>query len=242
MPCKFLKEATEMKYNTILIDLDDTLIDTIGNTETTIREIYNDYNLNEHFSSFDEFFVNHYRPNNIRLWKAYEKQEITKQELMNERFVGVFRGVADIAIEHLEVMNQDFLGRIVLKSSLIDGAIDLLDYLKSKYRLCVLSNGFTEMQYVKIKSAGLDGYFDEIVLSDVVGINKPQAGIFDYALRKLNASKSEVIMLGDNYSSDIVGARNANIEQIWYNPKKQDPADFDPTYTIEHLSEVKTIL
>lgn len=231
-----------MKYNTVLIDLDDTLIDTIGNTEVTIREIYDDYNLDEYFASFDEFFVNHYRPNNIRLWKAYEKQEISKQQLMDERFVGVFREVADISDERAQVMNQDFLGRIVLKSSLIDGAVDLLDYLKSKYRLCVLSNGFSEMQYVKIKSAGLEGYFDEVVLSDVVGINKPQVGIFDYALRKLNAGKSEVIMLGDNYSSDIVGAHNAHIEQIWYNPKKQEAADFSPTYTIEHLSEVKSIL
>lgn len=231
-----------MKYNTILIDLDDTLIDTIGNTEVTIREIYDDYNLGEYFASFDEFFVNHYRPNNIRLWKAYEKQEISKQQLMDERFVGVFREVADISDERAQVMNQDFLGRIVLKSSLIDGAVDLLDYLKSKYRLCVLSNGFSEMQYVKIKSAGLEGYFDEVVLSDVVGINKPQVGIFDYALRKLNAGKSEVIMVGDNYSSDIVGAHNANIEQIWYNPKKQEAIDFKPTYTIEHLSEVKSIL
>lgn len=231
-----------MKYNTVLIDLDDTLIDTIGNTEVTIREIYDDYNLSEYFASFDEFFVNHYRPNNIRLWKAYEKQEISKQQLMDERFVGVFREVADISDERAQVMNHDFLGRIVLKSSLIDGAVDLLDYLKSKYRLCVLSNGFSEMQYVKIKSAGLEGYFDEVVLSDVVGINKPQVGIFDYALRKLNAGKSEVIMLGDNYSSDIVGAHNAHIEQIWYNPKKQEAADFNPTYTIEHLSEVKSIL
>lgn len=231
-----------MKYNTILIDLDDTLIDTIGNTEVTIREIYDDYNLSEYFASFDDFFVNHYRPNNIRLWKAYEKQEISKQQLMDDRFVGVFREVADISNERAQVMNQDFLGRIVLKSSLIDGAVDLLDYLKSKYRLCVLSNGFTEMQYVKIKSAGLEGYFDEIVLSDVVGINKPQVGIFDYALQKLNAGKSEVIMVGDNYSSDIVGAHNANIEQIWYNPNKQEAVDFKPTYTIEHLSEVKSIL
>ena len=231
-----------MKYNTVLIDLDDTLIDTIGNTEVTIREIYDDYNLSEYFASFDEFFVNHYRPNNIRLWKAYEKQEISKQQLMDKRFVGVFREVADISHGRAQVMNQDFLGRIVLKSSLIDGAVDLLDYLKSKYRLCVLSNGFSEMQYVKIKSAGLEGYFDEVVLSDVVGINKPQVGIFDYALRKLNAGKSEVIMLGDNYSSDIVGAHNAHIEQIWYNPKKQEAADFSPTYTIEHLSEVKSIL
>lgn len=230
------------KYNTIFIDLDDTLIDTVGNTQTTIREIYDDYNLKEHFSSFDDFFVNYYRPNNIRLWKAYEKQEISKQQLMNERFTGVFRGVADVSEERAQVMNHDFLGRIVLKSSLIDGAVELLDYLKPKYRLCVLSNGFTEMQYVKIKSAGLEGYFDDVVLSDVVGINKPQAGIFEYALQKAKVEKSEVVMLGDNYSSDIIGAHNAGIEQIWFNPQNSEAPDFKPTYVVEHLSQIKKIL
>lgn len=231
-----------MKYNTIFIDLDDTLIDTVENTKITIREIYEDYDLQNYFSSFDDFFVNHYRPNNIRLWKAYEKHEITKQELMDERFTGVFREVADISDERAQEMNRDFLGRIVLKSSLIDGAVELLDYLKPKYRLCILSNGFSEMQYVKIKSAGLEGYFDDVVLSDVVGINKPQVGIFEYALRKANVDKSEVIMLGDNYSSDIIGAYNAGIGQIWFNPNDSQAADFEPTYVVNQLSEVKGIL
>lgn len=231
-----------MKYNTIFIDLDDTLIDTVGNTETTIGEIYNDYDLKQYFSTFDDFYTNHFRPNLVRLWKAYEMHEISKQELMTERFSGTFRGVADISSEKAQVMNKDFLGRIVHKATLIDGAIDLLNYLKPKYKLCILSNGFSEMQYTKMKSAGLDGYFDEVVLSDVVGINKPHAEIFDYALNKMSVRKSDAIMVGDNYSSDIKGARNAEIEQIWYNPKRSDATDFVPTHTVDHLLQIKDIL
>lgn len=129
------------------------------------------------------------------------------------------------------------------KGAIVEGATEILDYLKSKYRLHILSNGFTEMQYTKMESAGLSlGYFDNVILSDKVGVNKPHPDIFRYAVEKTSARPNEIIMIGDNILTDIRGAYDSNIDQIWYNPEGKTAQDFKPTHTIEKLSEIRNIL
>lgn len=231
-----------MKYTDILIDLDDTLIDTARNTKETVREIYNDYQFSDYFDTFDNFF-SLYHTNVSKLWDMYNKGQITKEKIQRERFtvsLGHLNGFDD---KRIQTINHDYIGRIMKKGAIVEGATEILDYLKSKYRLHILSNGFTEMQYTKMESAGLSlGYFDNVILSDKVGVNKPHPDIFRYAVEKTSARPNEIIMIGDNILTDIRGAYDSNIDQIWYNPEGKTAQDFKPTHTIEKLSEIRNIL
>ena len=106
----------------------------------------------------------------------------------------------------------------------------------------ILSNGFREVQYKKIENSGLKPYFDKIILSDEIGVNKPHADFFMHALKKTNANRSHTLMIGDSWDADIVGAYNSNIDQLWFNPEEHHPNAFTPTYCVKTLSEIKAIL
>lgn len=236
------KSYIVMKYTDILIDLDDTLIDTATNTKETVKEIYNDYHLNEYFATFDEFFP-FYSANVSKLWDKYNKGQITKDEIQKERFAVSLRQLEGFNDERIQIINEDYIGRVMKKEALVEGAIDLLEYLKPKYKLHILSNGFTEMQYTKMESAGISfGHFENIILSDKVGVNKPHPDIFRFALAKTGAKANETIMIGDNILTDIKGALDSGIDQIWYNPEDKSPKGFKPTYTVMKLSEIENIL
>jgi putative hydrolase of the HAD superfamily len=230
-----------MKYTDILFDLDDTLIDTAENTRITVGELYEDYNFGNYFPSFNDFFVIYYA-NISRLWQLYSHGRISKKTLHRERFIGALNMVEEISEEQALAINDDFIVRVMEKGALIEGAKELLDYLHSKYNIHILSNGFTEMQYKKMDSAGLSAYFDKVILSDVVGVNKPHSDIFAYALNEIEKDKEDVIMIGDNVINDILGASDYGIDQIWLNPENISPGDVRPTYTVRLLDEIKAIL
>lgn len=230
-----------MKYSTIFIDLDDTLLDTVYNTVDTLKELYADYGLEKYFGSFNAFFET-FQNNNLNNWRLYECNQISKDALIRNRFIGAFRSVDEVDDKKALEINADYIERIVKKDRLIDGAKELLDYLKQKYKISTISNGFTEMQFRKMKSAGLSSYFDKVILSDEVGINKPHPDIFDYALREAGVERANAIMIGDNYFSDIAGASNSGIDQIWFNPAGKLATDLKPTYTVRNLNEIKNIL
>ncbi|NDV79148.1 YjjG family noncanonical pyrimidine nucleotidase [Dysgonomonas sp. 511] len=231
-----------MKYTDILLDLDDTLIDTAANTKVTVEEIYYDYGLDAHFSSFADFFTFYYT-NVSRLWVMYNKGEISKDEIQQERFAVSLRHLPGMTEEHIRTINLDYIERIMTKGELIEGAIDILDYLKPRYRIHILSNGFTEMQYKKMDSAGIAlSYFHNIILSDVVGVNKPHPDIFTFSLNEIQATADKVIMIGDNLQTDIIGAYNSGIDQIWFNPDNKPSPEIVPTYIVGRLEEIKRIL
>jgi putative hydrolase of the HAD superfamily len=177
-----------------------------------------------------------------RLWELYGRGKITKAILHRERFIAPLNTVEEISDEQALAINDEFIKRVMKKGTLITGAEELLDYLKSRYSLHILSNGFTEMQYVKIESAGLTGYFDKIILSDEVGVNKPHPDLFSFALKKIGADRDRVIMIGDNLFTDIGGAYNSGIDQVWYNPEHKPIQDFQPTYIVDKLYDIKNIL
>lgn len=230
-----------MRYTDILLDLDDTLIDTVENTRLTLIELYDDYGFGNYFPSFADFYEIYFA-NVSQLWELYGRGKITKATLQRERFIAPLNFVEEITEEQALAINDDFIERVMLKGTLIDGAVDLLDYLQSRYKIHILSNGFTEMQYVKIKSARLDNYFDKVILSDEVGVNKPHPDLFSFALEKIGVGTDNTIMIGDNLFTDIGGAYHSGIDQIWFNPKSKPIKDFQPTYIVKELSEIKSIL
>lgn len=226
-------------YATIFFDLDDTLWDTIQNSKESLEEVYHKYQINRFYSTFDQFY-NVYLPLNTSLWEKYSKGEITKEELVSTRFKLPFQQF-DVELDSSQ-MNKDFLNLTASKSRVVDNAFEILDYLKGKYELHIISNGFQEVQQRKIDNAKLTNYFDKVILSDNIGINKPDRRIFDHALELTSTKREEAIMIGDNFDTDITGARNSNIDQVWFNPDGDAAKDFTPTHTISSLLELKSIL
>ena len=228
-------------YKHLFIDLDDTLWDIHNNSKECLVEIYNDYGYNKYYESFDDYY-NVYMPSNFHLWGLYRNGTINKDELIVERFLVPVREFGIDDADYAKKLSDDFLERTTLKTKLVDGTMDLLEYLKPKYKMHILSNGFREVQYKKIENSGLKPYFDKIILSDDIGINKPHIEFFNYALEKTKANPSDTLMIGDSWDADILGAYNSDIHQLWFNPEGFPSDGFTPTYCVKSLDEIKDIL
>ena len=118
----------------------------------------------------------------------------------------------------------------------------MLEYLRPKYNLYILSNGFKELQSRKMQTAGIDKYFDALILSEDIGVNKPDSRLYEHAMHRTASKPEESIMIGDMFDTDIVGAANFGIDSIYYNPKGKTGHPFAPTYEVRHLLEIKDIL
>lgn len=228
-------------YKSLFFDLDDTLWDTQYNNKECLKEIYMDYNFARHYKSFEAFY-DIYMPHNLQLWAQYRKHEIDRKTLILERFLHILRPLGITDEDYTLKLNSDFLQRTANKTKLIPGAIDLLKYLRPYYRMFILSNGFREIQSLKMKNSGLSPYFEKIILSEDAGIQKPHKGIFDFALKTTNSRRKESIMIGDSWEADIEGAYQSKIDQIWYNPEKIPHQEFSPTYQADALIKIKEFL
>ena len=144
------------------------------------------------------------------------------------------------------VAASDRYGDIISREpGIVPGAKELLDYLKGKgYRLHICSNGFHEVQYRKLRSAGLEDYFSTVILSEDAGANKPRKGFFDYAFTRTGAQRETTIMIGDHYDTDIAGAINAGLDTIFFNRWNVDPKTLNrqPNYIVDKLVEIEKIL
>ncbi|MDH6535080.1 noncanonical pyrimidine nucleotidase, YjjG family [Parabacteroides sp. 52] len=231
-----------MKYKNLFIDLDDTLWDTYHNNKECLEELYTDYHWEKYYASFEAFYAI-YMPNNELLWKKYREQEIDRQTLIFERFHYILSPMGIHDRETVLSINNDFLQRTTTKTRLVPGAIELLEYLRPSYHLFILSNGFREVQFKKLKNAGLSPYIERMILSEDAGIQKPHKEIFDFALKNTNSRRNESLMIGDSWEADIVGAYHSGIDQIWLNPQEiPSSAEFTPTFTVKTLKEIEGIL
>jgi len=135
----------------------------------------------------------------------------------------------------------DFMHRTSSKPHVFPYTFEILNYLKERYELHIITNGFDESQAKKIRSAKLEPYFDLIVTSETTGHKKPDARIFHHTVERLGTSHDLCLMIGDNPKSDILGAINAGIDQVFFNPKLEK-IDLNPTFTIGHLRELEKLL
>jgi len=229
-------------YKHVFIDLDDTLWDFHANAKESLHEVFDQRKLSQYFEDFEHFFKI-YAKRNLELWELYGKGEISKDFLMIERFRHPLVKMGVDNDELAEQIGTQFLDILPTKTILLPFAQELLDYLYPKYPLTIISNGFVEVQYRKLRSANIEHYFTHIVLSEAAKALKPDKRIFEYALKLNAATAPETIMIGDSYAADIVGAQNADIDQVFLDPKyitldKNKPA----TYTIKDLQEIFKIL
>ena len=237
------------KYKAVFLDWDDTIGDFHGAADLALAQMYEKYQLDRYFASLDEF-VGLYKPHNLDLWAKYGEDKVTKEYLSLDRFLFPLmhgslypNGETAQVIRLAMTMSDDFLALTTAHFSLLPGAEELVRYLAKKYPLTIVTNGFIEVQYEKFDKSGLKNYFSHIVLSEEVGCQKPNPRIFEEALRMNGLAAEDVVMIGDSWSSDIQGAINAGIDQIWIR-KSQDPLPEgqSATYLVQSLSEVMEIL
>ncbi|MDK2978460.1 MAG: putative hydrolase of the superfamily [Bacteroidales bacterium] len=228
------------KYKHIYFDLDRTLWDFDSNAKETFQDIYEKHELHKIFNKFDNFYHT-YVKHNERLWKIYRDGKIKKSVLAFKRFALTLEefGVKDEGLA--KIIGQDYIEISPTKKRLFPGTYETLEYLKNKYNLYIITNGFNEVQFTKLKNSKLDTFFKKIFTSENAGAQKPNAKIFEHALKSVNARKKESVMIGDDIDTDIIGAKKFGLDQVYFNPLGKKHSE-DITHEITSLKELQNIL
>lgn len=230
-----------MKYEHIFFDLDHTLWDFDRNAEETLHELYRSHSLEGLGISCAYTFIEAYTKNNHELWAAYHHGRISKEYLRDNRFkrtfieLGVPPEVVPLSFE------EDYVRICPTKTNLFPHVHDTLAYLQRKYTLHLISNGFLEATKTKVELSELGQYFRTIVISENVGVNKPDKAIFEYALKGAGAKKENSLMIGDSIEADIRGALDYGIDAIYFNPTNK-PSPPEVKVQIASLIDLRDLL
>ena len=231
---------TSRDYKCIFFDLDHTLWDYDCNARETLLELHTFYKLHEKGIPFEDFH-HHFKSINLHLWELYDRGLIDNEVIRNQRFSKVLEQFKVREDKLSAALSHEYLHGCPKKANLVPHAKEMLEYLSRYYKLTVVTNGFEEIQHVKLLSGNITHYFDHVITSQKAGYKKPSREIFDYALSANKLQCHEVIMIGDNLITDIGGAKNACIDTVFYNP-----AAVAHTEKVDHeiscLSELQNIL
>lgn len=230
-----------MKYKNLFFDLDDTLWAFSVNARDTFEEMYFKHGLDAIFDSFEHFY-SLYQQRNTELWLEYGNGQITKEELNRQRFLYPLEAVGAGDSVLSRTYSDDFFAVIPTKKRLMPHAMEVLEYLSSRYNLYILSNGFRELQFRKMRSGGIDGYFKKVILSEDIGVMKPWPEIFHFALSATQSELKDSLMIGDSWEADIIGANGVGMHHAFYNPSGRTTDSFRPTYLLKDLKELMEIL
>ena len=236
-----MKEQLPKNYKHLFFDLDHTLWDFEQNAKETLMDVYEHYQLQEKMEiTFDHFHTS-YRHHNATLWARFEKGFISIEELKWKR---MWRTLLDFKIGDEPLarnMSQQFIDWLPTKTALFPHTIESLEYLiENKYKLHLITNGFSKTQELKLKNSGIDKFFLECITSEKSNSMKPKKEIFDFALQITGAKLEESIMFGDNLHADIKGANDAGMDSVFVN-HINDPSPHEATFSITHLSEIRDL-
>ncbi|HBK83496.1 MAG TPA: noncanonical pyrimidine nucleotidase, YjjG family [Flavobacterium sp.] len=227
-----------MFYNKkhLFFDLDHTLWDFDKNSGFAFETIFKKFTINVPLDDFLQVYL----PTNQRYWKLYQANNISYDDLRFFRLKDVFVELDySISTPLIHQLSEEYINYLPEYNYLFDGAIEVLDYLKTKYQLHIITNGFSLVQDRKIKNSNIKHYFQTITNSELAGQKKPHPSIFDYALKSANALKEESIMIGDSFEADILGAIEFGIDAIYFN--ENNVAIAQNIYQIKHLLELKSV-
>lgn len=227
-------------YRHLFFDLDNTLFDFDASADLALDDLFHHFNLKQWFESEDDF-KSVFEIHNTRLWNAYRLNEVNKNEVKFGRFLDTLRERTTDGDNMVEEMADFFLTATTNKNKLVDGAMETLKYLKPRYTLHIISNGFKEVQMTKIEQCGLLPYFKSVLLSEQAKAQKPSPEFFHLALSRVNARKKESLVIGDLPETDIEGGRNYGIDTVFFNYDKRTE-EVDSTYQIDKLIELKRLL
>ncbi|MCR5861636.1 YjjG family noncanonical pyrimidine nucleotidase [Flavobacterium sp. J372] len=221
----------------IFFDLDHTLWDFEKNSALTFQFIFE-----KHCLSIDcNLFLEKYVPVNAQYWKLFRDDKITKHELRYGRFRETFSQMGiEAGDELIETLAHEYIEHLPGFNHLYDGAIEVLDYLKEKYSLHIITNGFHEVQEHKLRNSNIAHYFDTVTNSEMAGCKKPNPQIFEFALRAANADKAYSVMIGDCIEADVQGAIDCGLDAIYFNEHRLDAPE--TIMQVNHLRELKNLL
>ncbi|WP_042478252.1 YjjG family noncanonical pyrimidine nucleotidase [Bacillus ndiopicus] len=224
-------------YDILFFDIDDTLFDFTKSEQEAFNKVFAKYNLENSLNLYEKS----YQEISKVLWRDLENGKMGLVELGSERFRRLFLEY-ELEIDAV-VFNQDYLRFLGEQTHLIQGAEKVIKVLSHK-RLAIITNGYTDVQIARINNSPLAGAFEQIIISESTGFQKPQTGIFDDAFNKLQITeKSNVLIVGDSLTSDIQGGNNYGIDTCWFNPKhKENNTALKPTYEINKLDDLLDII
>lgn len=231
-------------HHVFLFDLDQTLLDFHASEKKALGIV-----LRANGLSFSDEIYLAFKAYNKELWLELEKGTITRTELFTKRFNDVFsRCEGDSS--HLDplTVNDDFIRTMSVNGVLIDGALEFVRKLKEEITyaaIYIASNGATINAKGRIASTGLDRYIDGLFISEDMGVTKPDPAFFDMILEQIGEPKNSFIMVGDSLSSDMLGARNASLDSVWFMPSgniEEAMREYDINYCASSYDELLNIL
>ncbi|WP_445384269.1 YjjG family noncanonical pyrimidine nucleotidase [Robiginitalea sp. IMCC44478] len=221
----------------IFFDLDHTLWDFEKNSALTYEQIFREQEVTVTLPDFLEIYI----PLNLQYWKMYREGRINKERLRYERLKTVFdRLNYTISDTQILLLADEYIRHLSSKTHLMPHSIEVLEYLKGKYRLHIITNGFREVQHRKLENSRLTPYFIEVIDSERAGVRKPDPKIFEMALEVAEVPAQKALMIGDSLEADIIGSRKAGLQALHFNVHNEPLHEYCPI--IHHLQEIKSYL
>jgi putative hydrolase of the HAD superfamily len=226
----------------IFFDLDNTLWDYRRNANITLVKLYQEFQIEEtHGFTFKEFYPFYYESNE-QLWADFRDGKVTKDELRARRFPEAFANLGLPNYENAMEFERRFVDEVTTSNYVVEGAEEVLEYLKDKYTLHILSNGFEEVTHSKINGSIVKDYIQTITTAESAGAPKPEALAFQTALDKAGAKVEESIYIGDDWIADMIGATRMGMKAIFFNPLNENHMWIEEVPVIEKLIELKNYL
>ena len=208
-----------MKIKHLFFDLDHTLWDFDKNSKLTFQKIFQEQNI---AISIDDF-LEVYMPVNLKYWRLYREDKIEKAALRYHRLKETFDALNYKASDDMiDVISEDYIRYLPNYNYLFSDAIEILEYLENKYHLHIITNGFEEVQNLKLEKSGIHKFFKQIITSECVGVKKPNPKVFEFALNKAGAKAHQSVMIGDSYEADVMGAINSGMKAIHFSQEDRN--------------------
>ncbi|WP_323788262.1 YjjG family noncanonical pyrimidine nucleotidase [Psychroserpens sp.] len=215
----------------VFFDLDHTLWDFDKNSALTFDKIFHLHQLDIDRTEFSSV----YEPINLNYWKLYREEKINKSNLRYKRLKDTFDAIEfEVSDDTIHQLSEDYITYLTTFNHLFEGTFDILEHLKKRYQLHIITNGFDEAQQKKMDNANISKYFNTVTNSEIAGVKKPNPIIFEYALNIAKAESHESIMIGDNIEADVLGAIDVGFDAILFNYHNCNAED--------HIKQVKSLL
>ena len=219
-----------MNIEHIFFDLDHTLWDFDKNSKLTFQQIFEEQEIQLEITEFLEVYM----PINLEYWRLYREDKITKSALRYSRLKDAFDVMnCKISDTLIHTISEDYINYLPNHNHLFEGTIEILEYLKQKYELHIITNGFEEVQSLKMQKSGIAKYFKEVITSESVGVKKPNPKVFEFALMRAKTTPQNSLMIGDSYEADVMGALNSGMLAIHFT---------DDTNTKQGILSVESLL
>lgn len=226
-----------MNYKYLLFDLDNTLLSFDLSEAFALRKTFMDLKID-----YTPKVQETYHRINKWCWMQFEENKMTLAELKPRRM--------ELTLEELKLvrdpyrMSESYHDNLAQTTFWVEGAKELIESLHGKYELVLITNGIESVQLPRLKNTGLGQYFPTVVISESIGISKPNAGFFDYTFEQIqHPPKEQVLVIGDSLSSDIRGGHDYGLDTCWHNFKGiENKRGVKPTYEIQKIGELRSIL